>query len=226
MISVVIPALNEERAIATTLESVVAQPGSPEVIVVDGGSDDRTVRVVREYSACHERLRLLTTDKGRARQMNAGAAGTTGDWLLFLHADTLLPDRAISLIEALPDTVLAGCFHQRFSNPSPVLRALSFMDNLRFRVTRVIYGDQALFVRRQIFNELGGFPDRDMEDVALSLRLRRITTPVMLPACVTTDSRKFDQMGNWRAVARSVNLLLRFRLGRDVSKDRFFGEYR
>lgn len=226
MISIVIPALNEERAISATLGSVLHQLGGAQLIVVDGGSDDDTARIVGGYAVRHPPLQLLEAEPGRARQMNAGAAEATGDWLLFLHADTLLPECALGLIEALPEAVLAGCFHQRFSSPSPVLRALSFMHNLRFRVTRVIYGDQALFVRRRTFAELGGFPDRDMEDVAFSLELRRLTTPVMLAEHVLTDSRKFDQMGHWRAVARSVSLLVRFRRGVDVSGDRFFGQYR
>jgi rSAM/selenodomain-associated transferase 2 len=226
MVTVVIPALNEERAIAATLGSVLGQSGRTEVIVVDGGSSDRTTAIVAEHRTRHANLWLLETDRGRGRQMNAGAAAAGGEYLLFLHADTVLPDRAMERIEALPKTTLAGCFHQRFSTPSPVLRALSFMHNVRFRVTRVIYGDQAMFIRRVTFMALGGFPDREMEDVAFSLRLRRITTPVMLPEHVVTDARKFDQLGHWRAVARSISLLLRFRRGVDVSGDRFFDEYR
>lgn len=226
MISIVIPALNEERAIAATLDSVLRQPGRPQTIVVDGGSDDDTTRIVGQYRVRHPELRLLEAEPGRARQMNAGAAEATGEWLLFLHADTLLPERCLERIKALREPVLAGCFHQRFTSASPVLQALSFMHNLRFRVTRVIYGDQAMFIRRRTFTDLGGFPERDMEDVAFSLELRRRTTPVMLHESVLTESRKFDQMGHWRAVARSVSLLLRFRRGADVAGDRFFDQYR
>ncbi len=226
MVTIVIPTLNEERAIGATLRSALDQPGTPEVIVVDGDSADRTTLIVGRSFARYPNLRLLEGERGRARQMNAGAASATGNWLLFLHADTLLPDRATSAIEGLPDAVLAGCFRHRFSNPSRMLRALSLMHNLRFHVTRVIYGDQALFIRRPIFTELGGFPDRPMEDVALSLGLRRRTRPIMLRASVVTDSRKFDQMGHWRAVARATGLLVRFRQGADVSGDRFFDEFR
>jgi rSAM/selenodomain-associated transferase 2 len=226
MITVVIPALNEERAIAATLRSVLRQEGRPEVIVVDGGSEDRTTAIVAEIGTRHANLRLVEAGRGRARQMNAGAAVANGDWLLFLHADTLLPERALESIEAQPGTVVAGCFRQRFSTPSRVLAALSLMHNLRFRVTRVIYGDQAMFIRHAAFAELGGFPDHDMEDVAFGLRLRRVTTPVMLSHHVITGARKFDQMGHWRAVARSVSLLVRFRRGDDVSGDQFFDQYR
>jgi len=226
LISIVIPTLNEELALPATLASVCDQGNDREIIVADGGSNDRTLAIVETAAARHEGMRLVVTDRGRARQMNAGAASAGGDWLLFLHADTVLPRNALHHVAGLPATVAAGCFRHRFSGNSPMLRALSWFHNRRFRITRVIYGDQAMFVRRSLFFKLGGFPDTDMEDIAFSLALRSVTRPIMLSASVTTDARKFDQMGHWRALARAVALLVRFRVGVDVSRDRFFGDYR
>ena len=226
MISVIIPTLNEERALPATLDAILDQPVDSEVIVVDGGSVDRTPQIVEETSARHPRLQLLRTARGRALQMNAGAGATRGEWLLFLHADTLLPPNGLRAIENQPETIQAGCFTHRFSGAGTMLRILSWFHNHRFGVTRVIYGDQAMFIRRGLFEELGGFPVQLMEDIAFGLELRAATRPVMLAEVVTTDSRKFDQMGHWRALAHSVILLFRFRFGADVSGDRFFRNFR
>lgn len=226
MISVVIPTLNEELALPATLGSVLDQDGEFEIIVVDGGSGDRTVAIVETAAACHGGIRVIVADRGRARQMNAGADIARGDWLLFLHADTVLPSLSLSRIARLPDTVGAGCFRHRFSGSSPMLRTLSWLHNRRFHFTRVIYGDQAMFVRRPLFLQLRGFPITHMEDIAFSLALRSVTRPIMLSAPVTTDARKFEQMGHWRALGHAVALLIRFRLGVNVSRNRFFGDYR
>ncbi len=226
MISVIIPTLNEELALPAALDAVLAQPVELEVIVVDGGSIDGTVAMVEAALAPDPRLQLLRAARGRALQMNAGAEVTRGEWLLFLHADTLLPGDGLTMIENQPEAIQAGCFTHRFSGAGAMLRILSWFHNHRFGLTRVIYGDQAMFIRRGLFEKLGGFPVRPMEDIAFGLRLRTVTRPIMLPGFVTTDSRKFDQMGHWRAVTHSVILLLRFRFGADVSRDRFFRNYR
>jgi rSAM/selenodomain-associated transferase 2 len=226
VISVIIPTLNEELALPATLESLLDQDSDFEVIVVDGGSDDRTPAIVEAAAAHHRALRVLSADRGRAHQMNAGAAEAHGDWLLFLHADTVLRQNSIGRIVDLPDSVAAGCFRHCFSGTSPMLRILSWFHNRRFHVTRVIYGDQAMFVRRSLFHRLGGFPATDMEDIAFSLALRSVTRPIMLSESVITDSRKFDQLGHWRALAHAITLLVRFRFGMNISRDRFFGDYR
>lgn len=207
MISVIIPTLNEERALPLTLRHILTQPGDYEVLVVDGGSTDRTCEIARE----EPRVRLMTAPKGRAFQMNIGGQAARGAWLLFLHADTLLPERALATLnrmEADP-TIQAGGFRHRFSGNDWRLRFVSWLDNFRCRRSHIIYGDQAMFVRRELFERLGGFPDQPiLEDVAFCEKLVRITTPKLLATPVVTDSRKFVKMGVWRSLARVLVIIL------------------
>ena len=226
MISIIIPTLDEERALPATLDVALAQHGEFEVIVVDGGSTDATTAIVKERAAHDLRLQLLEIEKGRAVQLNAGAENAVGEWLLFLHADTLLPDDGLERIASLPKTVRAGCFRHRFSGTGAMLRSLSWFHNQRFRITRVVYGDQGLFVRRVLFADLGGFPLQHMEDIAFGLKLRSVTRPVMVAQPVVTDARKFEQMGAWTALIHAVSLLVRFRYRANVDDDPFFREYR
>ena len=153
MISVIIPVLNEEKAITQSLTNLLANSGGFEVIVVDGGSNDSTCDLVTEL----KNVKLIRTERGRAKQMNAGAKFAQGDWLCFLHADTFLPDNAINKITGLSETSFqAGCFHQRFSADHYLLRLISRLHNWRFTRTRVMYGDQTIFIRRELFLRLGG----------------------------------------------------------------------
>jgi rSAM/selenodomain-associated transferase 2 len=219
MISVIIPALDEERALPGALAGVLAQPGTSEIIVVDGGSRDRTRAIARSTPG----VRLLQARRGRAAQMNAGAAAAKGEWLVFLHADTLLPERAFERIAALPATTGAGCFRQAFGARHPLLAVVSALHNLRCRATLIMYGDQAMFVRRGLFRALGGFPDVvHLEDVLLSERIRAVTRPVLLDATVTTDARKFLVHGVIRSLARIVLILVCHRLGLRLRGLRFF----
>jgi len=226
MISIIIPTLNEERALPTTLASIVGQSGECEVIVVDGGSTDATHAVVARYRERLPDLDWIVSVRGRAVQQNVGAAQASGEWLLFLHADTRLPANGLAAIGRLSPEVCAGGFRQQFDSSSRLMRLLSILDNWRFHFTHILYGDQGLFLRRDLFLELGGFPDRPMEDVAFGLLLRSVTRPHLLPLTVLTDPRKFDQMGHWRALGRAIVLLIRFRFGAEIETDPFFDDYR
>lgn len=223
MISVVIPAYNEEKALPETLARVFAQDMDSEVIVVDGGSCDATC-----YIACtNERVQLIMAPKGRASQMNAGARRARGEWLLFLHADTHLPDGALAVIASLPDDVQAGGFRHCFSGNDWRLRLISRLDNLRCRRTRVFYGDQALFVRRALFERLGGFPeDHPLEDVVFGERLRKATRPQLLNLHVVTDARKFVRMGVWKSLGRVALILTCHELHLPIPADTFFSDVR
>lgn len=206
-ISVIIPVLDEAAQIEsrlTALQSLRRQ--GHELILVDGGSSDHSPELARRYVD-----HLLVSDRGRARQMNAGAAAASGDWLLFLHLDTQLPD----LTAARVASQLAasghdwGWFDVRLSNPRWPFRIIAWHMNRRARLTRVCTGDQALFIRREVFVEIGGFPELPlMEDVAMSKLLRRRSAPLVQPGPVITSARRWEQYG----VLRTVLLMWRLRL--------------
>ncbi len=232
MISVVVPTYNEEKALPGTLGALLAQPGDFEVLIVDGGSTDRTGEVVAALSPQSSALSpvlLLSAPKGRASQMNAGAKLARGEWLLFLHADTRLPPDAFLRLQAFEkdQRVQAGGFRHRFSGDDWRLRLVSWLDNFRCVRSRVIYGDQAMFVRRDLFERLGGFPDQPiLEDVAFCEKLVRVTRPVLLGPPVLTDSRKFVQMGIWRSFARVLMIILHVQFRLPVLPRRFFQDVR
>ncbi len=216
MISVVIPVYNEKRALPVTLRHLFEQAGEYEVILVDGGSSDGTCEIVRQFAlgrqpALSASLTVIAAPKGRASQMNAGAKVAAGEWLLFLHADTVLPAQALSRLNAMePDLkIQAGGFRHQFSGSDWRLRMISRLDNFRCARSRIIYGDQALFVRKSLFERLGGFPDQPiLEDVAFGEKLLGLTTPVLLSPPVVTDARKFLQMGVWRSFVRVLLIIL------------------
>jgi rSAM/selenodomain-associated transferase 2 len=169
------------------------------VIVVDGGSDDATMQVAARVSG----VRLLTSPRGRARQMNAGARAAQGDTLLFLHADTWLPEGGLGAIAAALDDarVVGGRFDVRFDSPRPVLRMIAFFMNLRSRASGISTGDQAIFVRREVFETMGGYPDMPlMEDIELTRRLKRRGRLAALPWRVTTSARKWKREGALRTM--------------------------
>ena len=233
MVSIVIPAYNEEKALPHTLGELLRQGGDYEVIVVDGSSTDRTLAIVESFgfiatSIPHSTLDMqhsfvpspltphpsrlfLTAPKGRASQMNAGANQAHGDWLLFLHADTVLPPGAIQRLNEMEadQAIQAGGFMHRFSGDDWRLKLISFLDNFRCIRSRIIYGDQALFVRRSLFEQLGGFPNRPiLEDVAFCERLITVTRPLLLSPAVVTDARKFLKVGVWLSFLRVLLIIL------------------
>ena len=214
MISIIIPTLNEEKVIAQTLTHTLELPGSGEIIVADGGSTDKTVRLAQQFVE----VTVLNSSRGRATQMNTGASHAKGEWLLFLHADTRLPTTALTQINALTTKIMAGGFLQQFSGDDWRLKLISYLDNRRCRKSRIIFGDQALFVRRKLFKQIGGFPQQEiLEDVAFGLKLNQTTVPVLIDEAAITDSRRFEQAGIFRSFMRVAAILTRLKLGLSVS---------
>ena len=225
MVSVVLPVLNEMKALPALLAALCAQPGEFEVIVADGGSTDGSLDWLRGQP----QVRLVQCGKGRAVQMNAGAAVAGGDLLLFLHADTRLPDGAIAALDAAHQRGdwQAGAFRHRFAPQDWRLGLVSWGNNLRCRISRIYFGDQALFVQRALFERLGGFPRvAALEDVIFCERLRRHTRAVLLPQAVTTDARRFLHHGVWRSTWRALTILARHRLGLPALHHGFADEVR
>ena len=198
-VSIIIPVLNEEKAIAATVGALPrSQPH--ELFIVDGGSSDRTVEICKQLGAT-----VLVGSRDRARQMNLGARRASGDVLLFLHADTRLPDSAFHDIHrALSDPqCVGGRFDVQLDGAHWMLGVIGVMISLRSRLSQVATGDQAIFVRREIFAELGGYPDIPlMEDVAFSRALKRRGRLACLRSRVITSARRWERDGIWRTIVK------------------------
>jgi rSAM/selenodomain-associated transferase 2 len=197
LISVIIPVLNEESAIGPLLKNLVALEGTKEVIVVDGGSTDRTAQLAAPFA------KLIDSPRGRALQMNAGAEAAKGDVLLFLHADTHLPPDALGAIERCvhDDSMVGGRFRVRLDNPGWRYRMVGWNINMRDRLVGGFTGDQAIFVRRDVFRDLGDYPPLAlMEDLEFARRMRRKGQVARLPLYVTTSARRWERGGVLRTV--------------------------
>jgi rSAM/selenodomain-associated transferase 2 len=206
-LSVVLPCLNESEHIAEALDALIPfQERGTEIIVVDGGSRDDTVARARQYGSV-----VIECPRGRARQMNAGAARARGEVLLFLHADTRLPphaDDAIASGLSVRDASW-GRFDVMISGAHPMLRVVSAAMNIRSRLTHIATGDQAIFVTRAAFDEIGGYREMPlMEDVELCARLKRRAAPVCLREKVATSGRRWERNG----VAQTIFLMWRLRV--------------
>ena len=186
-ISIIIPVLNEEDSIGKCLDSLPSGP-DVEVIVSDGGSTDKSVELAKKSDTT-----VIDSPMGRAQQMNAGAKVATGDVLLFLHADTQLPgDAANSIRQAISEGFSMGCFERVFDSDHPLLKWTSRWAGWRARKFFVVYGDQAIFIRRDLFEQLGGYRElKRFEDVDLGLRAKKKGRWTVLPGPIMTDARRF-----------------------------------
>jgi rSAM/selenodomain-associated transferase 2 len=216
-LSVIIPVLDEAEHIAAVLADAAMRCPGAELIVVDGGSRDGTAQTATR----HPGVRVLASVPGRARQMNAGARVASGAIFLFLHADTRLPPDAAALVAramAQPGAV-AGRFDVRFDSRRPVLAVVAMLMNARSRWSRICTGDQAIFVRRDAFEALGGYPDIPlMEDVELTRRLKRVGRIACLRERVVTAARKWEREGAWRTIGLMWRLRLLYALGVDPAR--------
>jgi len=211
-LSIIIPALDEAAHIVATIESLRdLHSRGHEVIVVDGGSVDATAALARARAD-----RVVSSAPGRAEQMNAGARAAAGDVFLFLHADSRLPQDADHLVlQGLAASgSVWGRFDARIAGSHPMLRLVEHMMNLRSRLTHICTGDQGIFVRRDTFEAIGGFPRQAlMEDIAISARLRRVSAPLCLRARCLTSARRWESGGVLRTIALMWWLRLQYALG-------------
>jgi rSAM/selenodomain-associated transferase 2 len=214
-ISIIIPTLNEAGTIKQALVSTETGTNL-EVIVADGGSQDDPVAIASAWGA-----KVLSATKGRANQMNQGAAAATGEILLFLHADTRLPlgfDSTIRAALLQPDAI-AGAFSLHVDSPLSSLRLIEWGVNWRSRLLQMPYGDQAIFLRASVFHQLGNFPDLPMmEDFELMRRLRRKGRIVILPTPVVTSPLRWLKQGVGKTTLKNQIAIISFLLGVSPAK--------
>lgn len=219
---IVVPVLNEAQGIEATLKALApARQRGARVVVVDGGSQDDTQALARAHADA-----VIDSSRGRAEQMNAGAALGWGEVLLFLHADTMLPERADEhLMQALARGHVWGRFDVRIAGRPWMLRVVAAMMNLRSRWTGIATGDQALFMRREVYAQVGGFPPQPlMEDIDMSKRLCAVAAPACLRERVITSGRRWEQRGVWRTIF--LMWRLRWRYWRGESAHSLAEDYR
>jgi rSAM/selenodomain-associated transferase 2 len=216
-IAIVIPVLNEAEIIVEALAALEpARAAGAEVVMVDGGSRDATAAI-----AASRGVTVITAPRGRATQMNAGAAATRAGVLLFLHADTRLPPDAVDLVTSGLKTSgrVWGRFDIRIAGASPLLPMVARMMNGRSRLSGIATGDQAIFVERKAFETIGGYGDLAlMEDIDLSRRLKRLSPPLCLRATVETSGRRWNDNGVLRTVWLMWRLRLAYWLGADPDR--------
>jgi rSAM/selenodomain-associated transferase 2 len=217
MLSIIVPCLNEAEGIAGTLSALAPlRSRGAEVIVVDGGSSDGTVERAAPHADC-----VISATRGRASQMNAGAARARGEILLFLHADTLLPESSDALImDGLQRSRRGwGRFDVAISGGHPLLQWVAWLMNARSRLTGIATGDQAIFATRSLFTAAGGYPDIAlMEDIALCKRLKRFGPPLCLKHRLTASGRRWEKHGVVRTILLMWRLRLAYWLGADPRK--------
>lgn len=196
-LSIVIPCLNEGQGLQRLLLRLQSLRSDVELIVVDGGSSDDSVALAEPWVD-----QVIVSPTGRARQMNAGAAVAQYDTLLFLHADTFLPDQAPALIQkAITEGARWGRFDVRLLGQHVMLPLIAFLMNWRSALTGITTGDQALFIEKSLFCQLGGFPDQAlMEDIAFSRRLKRLSWPYRIRQKAETSARRWMAFGVFKTI--------------------------
>lgn len=226
LLSVIVPVLNESEGLVLFTRKLLDKLGNDtQLIVVDGGSSDSSLSLVKSLSNMHPTIKVISSPKGRALQMNAGAKLATGNVLIFIHADTTLPKQAFAQLSRFSDGLMAwGRFDVCLDNPAWPYKVIAWFMNHRSRLTSIATGDQAIFVKRNVFEQLGGYPDQPlMEDVELSSQLKKITRPFCIHEPVITSARKWEKHG----IIKTVWLMwkLRAAYARGVNPDVLVKQY-
>ena len=211
-LSVIIPTFNEEQVLEETIISLKKLQGIKEIIIADGGSTDNTCLI----ASLHNDIKFITAKKGRAQQMNCGAQNASGDILLFLHADTKISQAAINEIYAVVgnNKVVAGAFKIRFDNNAYIYKLIALTSNLRARWLKIFFGDQGIFVLKDIFEKINGFPViAIMEELPFIKLVKRHGKLKLLDNTLSTSSRRFQKHGVWKTLFLMHKLKLLYYLG-------------
>ena len=215
MLSIILPVLNEEASLPDVLARLqyLRQQGH-EIIVVDGGSHDNSLMLAQQAAD-----KVIVSQPGRAIQMNSGAELATGDILLFLHADTILPEEVERILSEIEGDTFWGRFDVRLSGRRFIFRIIEAMMNFRSRITSVATGDQAIFITTGLFEKAGGYPEIAlMEDIAISKQLSRVSRPVCVSNRVVTSSRRWEDRGIIKTIFLMWKLRLYFFFGMSPQK--------
>lgn len=215
MISIIVPLYNEESMLPKSCANLQRLSRNSELIFVDGASADRSVEIARQYG------RVLHGNKGRAAQMNYGASQAKGDILLFLHADSLVsPDALVSIeTKIIQNGFIGGCLTQRIDNQALAYRFIELEGNFRARARKIFYGDQGIFVKKEVFLKIGGFPEAPiMEDVLFTRKLRRAGKTVVLSDKIIVSARRWEKRGIIRSTLIFSLIILLFWLKAPLPK--------
>jgi rSAM/selenodomain-associated transferase 2 len=214
MISIIIPVYNEEAAIERTLSALPLNDGI-EIIVIDGQSDDGTVDIVRKYP-----VKLITSSRGRALQMNAGASVAQGDILLFLHADCYLEREGFEAIkESIAKGYVGGCLNHKIDSSRFIFRIIELSGNIRAKLFKIFYGDQGIYVRKDIFEKVHGFPPfLIFEDVVFTRKMRRMGEVQVLKTKIYALPRRWEKYGIIKTTLLNWFLSVGFMLGIPAEK--------
>lgn len=215
MISIICPILNEEQVLLKNAAWFKKLSGMAELIFVDGGSADKSVAIAGQYA------KVVCGNKGRAAQMNSGAGCAQGDILLFLHADTSMDVGALGDIEKkiAKEGCIGGCLTQRIDKTAFIYRLIETLGNVRAKISRVFYGDQGIFVRKDVFERLGGFPDVPIfEDVLFTRKLKCEGKTIVLSDKIMVSARRWEKTGIFKTTLMFSMLLIRFKMGHPLDK--------
>ena len=213
-ISVIIPILNEAKILEKTLSRLQSELGHHELIVVDGGSTDSSVRIAEEFG------KVVPSERGRAKQLNTGAAAAIGDILVFLHADIWLESGALAAVAtALSAGYVGGGFRQRIDGKNILYRLIEIAGDIRGRYLKVFYGDSGIFLARTNFEKIGGFPDVPiLEEMEFSKGLRRLGKTTLLTPCIHISARRWEARGIIRTTLNNWFITLLYFLGVSTEK--------
>ncbi len=209
MISVIIPILNEEKILKKTLSRLQPELKNHELIIVDGGSTDGSIRIAEKYG------KVIKSTRGRAKQLNAGAAAATGEILIFLHADVWLEAGAFAAVEkTLSSGYVGGGFLQKIDGPNILYRIIEITANMRGRYLKVFYGDSGIFVKRTDFERIGGFPEVPiMEEMRFSKALRKLGKTKMVKQRIHISARRWEANGIVRTTIKNWFITFLYFLG-------------